>query len=184
MPKRFMTMKALISFASRCSILLLVLVLTNCASKSKSGDGLGADGGLPSDSMDGSPLGARTEGNPLTDYDLDIFKDQTIYFAFDRSDVQASERGKLEQVADKLKTDYSGKKIMLFGHTDERGTLEYNRSLGERRALAVRNYLIGLGVDASVLGTISYGEELPAEQGTTENAYAQNRRVQVGVYKH
>jgi peptidoglycan-associated lipoprotein len=87
-------------------------------------------------------------------------------------------------VADKLKTNYSGKKIMLFGHTDERGTLEYNRSLGERRALAVRNYLIGLGVDASVLGTISYGEELPAEQGTTESAYAQNRRVQVGVYKH
>jgi peptidoglycan-associated lipoprotein len=173
-------MNSLISLSGRILSVVLVLFLASCANKSKQNGEVGGAGG--SEGVFDQPMPARDGSNPLTDYDWSIFGNETVYFAFDRSDVQASERGKLEKVAADLKQN-PDRKIMLAGHTDERGTLEYNRGLGERRALAVRNYLIGLGVDASHLSTISYGEEIPALQGTTEDAYAKNRRVQIGVLK-
>jgi peptidoglycan-associated lipoprotein len=64
------------------------------------------------------------------------------------------------------------------GHCDERGTEEYNRALGERRALAVRDYLMNLGIDGDRIFTISYGEDLPAADGHDENAYRLNRRAE------
>jgi peptidoglycan-associated lipoprotein len=74
-----------------------------------------------------------------------------------------------------------GHQLFLAGHADKRGTPEYNRALGERRALAVREYLVGLGLPAGSLYTNSYGSDRPAMDGDTEEAYAKNRRVQVGV---
>ena len=76
---------------------------------------------------------------------------------------------------------HPGTMLFLAGHTDNRGTLEYNRGLGERRSQAVRNYLIGLGLNPNDLHTISYGEERPAAKGSNKAAYAKNRRVQIGV---
>jgi peptidoglycan-associated lipoprotein len=67
--------------------------------------------------------------------------------------------------------------VTVEGHCDERGTAEYNLALGERRALAARNYLVTLGVSAERLRTVSYGKEFPFDPGRTEEAYAKNRRA-------
>ena len=67
--------------------------------------------------------------------------------------------------------------VTIEGHADERGTTEYNLALGERRATAVKSYLVALGVDPARVLTISYGEERPADPGHDEEAYAQNRRA-------
>ena len=103
-----------------------------------------------------------------------------MYFAFDSSTVPAAERGKLSEVAQWFKNN-PGHSLFLAGHADIRGTPEYNRALGERRALAVREYLAGLGISPSSLYTNSYGSDRPAVQGDTEEAYAKNRRVEIGV---
>jgi len=73
--------------------------------------------------------------------------------------------------------------IILAGFTDERGTAEYNRGLGERRAQAVRSALISLGADGNKLQTVSFGAEMPADPGSGESAWAKNRRTEFGVVK-
>ena len=73
--------------------------------------------------------------------------------------------------------------IILAGFTDERGTPEYNRGLGERRAQAVRNHLISLGVSPARIQTVSFGQEMPADPGHNESAWARNRRVEIGVVR-
>lgn len=99
----------------------------------------------------------------------------TVYFDFDSYAVKAGERSKLEGVASYLNAN-PGKALLVEGHCDERGTEEYNRSLGERRALAVREQLAIMGADASRIVTRSWGEDRPADPGRTEAAYAKNRR--------
>jgi peptidoglycan-associated lipoprotein len=100
---------------------------------------------------------------------------QTVYFAYDSSTISPSEHSKLEAVASALNSDMSAK-LLVEGNCDERGTEEYNRSLGERRALSAREALAGLGVDPSRVATRSYGEDRPAEAGQDEAAYSRNRR--------
>ena len=100
---------------------------------------------------------------------------EPIYFAFDRSRIQRSERPKLEAVAACLQGD-SAASVTLAGHTDREGSPDYNMSLGENRANAVRQYLIRLGVPERLLGTISYGEEQPAVETRRRNR--RNRRVE------
>lgn len=68
--------------------------------------------------------------------------------------------------------------LVIEGHCDERGTNEYNMALGDRRARSARDFLVNLGVDASRISTVSYGEEKPASLGKTEEAWAKNRRAQ------
>ncbi|MEM1159096.1 MAG: OmpA family protein [Verrucomicrobiota bacterium] len=106
----------------------------------------------------------------------------TVYFDFDSYSVRSSERPKLEAIAAWL-NDNSGAKVVMAGHTDDRGTTQYNLGLGERRALATRDYLLGLGIDASRMSTVSYGEERPAQSGSGENAYSANRRTAIGVLR-
>jgi len=101
-----------------------------------------------------------------------------FYFEFDKSDLSAEDRDALVYHAAELKANPS-RRIRLEGHADERGTREYNLALGERRAQAVERYLQVQGVSASQMETISYGEERPANTGTTEAAYSQNRRVEM-----
>ncbi len=102
----------------------------------------------------------------------------TIYFAYDQDQVGASERVKLEKVADYM-TKYAGVGVIIEGHCDERGSAEYNRALGERRALAVKQYLVNLGVPDARLKTISYGEERPAAMGTGASIWTKNRRAEL-----
>ncbi|MBI3851327.1 MAG: OmpA family protein [Verrucomicrobia bacterium] len=100
---------------------------------------------------------------------------QTVYFDFDSSTVKASEKSKIEAVADYIKKN-PGNALRIEGHCDERGTEEYNRSLGERRALALREYLANLGSSPDRILTVSFGKDQPADPGHDEAAWAKNRR--------
>ena len=99
----------------------------------------------------------------------------TIHFAFDSSVIRHSEDANLQSVASALKSDPSTK-LTIEGNCDERGTEEYNRSLGERRALAAREALAKLGVDPARIRTMSYGKDKPVDPGHDESAWSQNRR--------
>ncbi|HEY6168566.1 MAG TPA: OmpA family protein [Verrucomicrobiae bacterium] len=107
--------------------------------------------------------------------DRETFKNDTVYFDFDRAAVKKSEQSKIETVAGHLKGNRSHM-VQIEGHCDERGTEEYNRALGERRALAIREYLVRLGVDADRVHTITYGEDRPAVSGHNDAAWSKNRR--------
>jgi peptidoglycan-associated lipoprotein len=99
-----------------------------------------------------------------------------VYFDYDSARIKPSEMSRLEAVAAALRGN--SKNLVIEGHTDERGTAEYNRALGERRAQAARAELIRLGVDAHRVTTISYGKERPAEMGHDETSWAKNRRCE------
>jgi len=101
----------------------------------------------------------------------------TIYFDFDRSLLTADSKAKLSELLEWMKKN-PGKKVLLTGHCDERGTNEYNLALGDRRARAAFEYMITLGADKSLLSTISYGEERPADPAHNEGAWSKNRRVE------
>jgi len=103
------------------------------------------------------------------------FAADTVYFEFDKSNVGPGEVSKITRVANAMK-NYPGKGLRIEGHCDERGTEEYNRALGERRALSIREHLVRLGVDARQTDTISYGEDRPKVPGHNEAAWKQNRR--------
>jgi len=127
---------------------------------------------------------AKTElgGGPTAGFNPDDFNQdraalaaQTVHFDFDSSVVKAAEKSNVEAVAAALKSD-SAAKLLIEGHCDERGTEEYNRSLGERRALALRESLATLGVDPMRVKTISYGEDKPVDPGHDESAWRKNRR--------
>jgi peptidoglycan-associated lipoprotein len=126
------------------------------------------------------PTGDDLIGLPIDDIsgmkrDETSFKANTVYFDFDRSTIKSSERSKIEAVANHLKSQPTHK-LKVEGHCDERGTEGYNISLGERRALAVRTYLVNLGIAADRVYTISFGEARPAMEGHTESAWSKNRR--------
>lgn len=103
-----------------------------------------------------------------------VFED--IHFEFDSYNIRPRDEATLVRIADWLK-DNETVRVMIEGHCDERGTNEYNMALGEQRALAARRYLVGLGVGAARLGTVSYGEEQPFDPRSTEDAWAKNRRA-------
>jgi peptidoglycan-associated lipoprotein len=102
----------------------------------------------------------------------------TIYFAFDSDAISADDQALLAAHA-RFLGSRPGLRVRLEGHTDERGTREYNIGLSERRAQAVRRVLGLQGVGDSRLSTVSYGEERPAVAGEDESAYARNRRVEL-----
>ena len=101
---------------------------------------------------------------------------KAIYFDFDKYEVRPDQRATLQANAERLKGDLSRFKLLIEGHCDERGTNEYNMVLGDRRANEAKKYLIDMGVPASRIRTISYGEERPADPGHNEEAWAKNRR--------
>lgn len=105
-------------------------------------------------------------------------EDVVIYFEFDKSEILGEYDDVLTQHALYLAGN-TQIRIRLEGHTDERGTREYNIGLGERRAQAVRQILMIQGVSASQITTVSFGEERPVREGSTESAYAKNRRVEI-----
>jgi peptidoglycan-associated lipoprotein len=108
--------------------------------------------------------------------DKEKFKADTIYFDFDSSVIKASEQSKLQDLAAYFKDNKKGECLIIEGNCDERGTEKYNLSLGERRALAAREYLANLGVDPQRLKTVTYGASRPVDPGHNEAAWKQNRR--------
>jgi peptidoglycan-associated lipoprotein len=143
---------------------------------------------LPNDgNLTQTPVPAFNPNNPgdLPQGDRDMIENmiadravlaaETVYFDFDKSTIRASEKGRLEAVAAYLKNQPTHK-VQIAGHCDERGTEEYNRSLGERRALAGREYLMSLGIAGDRVFTVSFGEDKPADPGHDDAAWAKNRR--------
>mgnify|MGYP001792602729 CR=1 FL=1 len=112
---------------------------------------------------------------------VDCNQFQPIFIAFDIQDIGSSENGKIQQVASFLKQGSS--QIIIAGFTDERGTAEYNRGLGERRAESVREALIAGGASAQNIQTVSFGADMPADPSSNEEAWAKNRRAEIGVVK-
>jgi len=104
----------------------------------------------------------------------------TVYFDFDKFNLRPDAKASLDANAALLK-EFTDAIIKIEGHCDERGTVEYNLSLGEKRAKAVQDYLTGLGVEGSRLSIISYGKEKPVDMGHTEAAWAKNRRAEFRI---
>ena len=127
-------------------------------------------------------MGALAEGDDIptpvegATHDRTALATQTVFFDFDRSAIRPSEQPKLEIVADYLKTN-PNVQLLVEGHCDERGTEEYNRALGERRAIAAREFLIQKhGIESERITTVSFGEDKPLSLEKTEEGYALNRR--------
>lgn len=141
----------------------------------------------PSPSVSGDDANARDKdsstGHPEADpalrqswpRDAKFFAADTAYFDFDSSVVKAADKPKVAAVAQHLKAN-PGHAVEIDGFCDERGTEEYNRALGERRALALREELITLGVEPTRVDTVSYGKDRPADPEHNEAAWKKNRR--------
>ncbi|MGH7952958.1 MAG: OmpA family protein [Limisphaerales bacterium] len=131
----------------------------------------------------GTSPNVQTGGGPLPenwtvdmmDQDRAAFADDTIHFGYDSATVRDSEQANLQAVASRLSQDANAK-LLIEGNCDERGTEEYNRSLGERRSLAAREALAALGVNPDRIRTISYGKDHPVDPGHNAAAWAKNRR--------
>ena len=176
------------------TVLLAALAFstTSCAlfkKKPKKGSGISGNDG---DYVSGSPLnGANGSGlgTPLPDRsgssflgaNVDRQKFAPVHFGFDSFVVSSGEQSKVSAVATALKS--SKDSVIIAGFTDERGTPEYNRGLGERRAQAVRQVLIGNGVAVDRIQTVSFGSEMAVDASSNEAAWAKNRRAEFGVTK-
>jgi peptidoglycan-associated lipoprotein len=143
------------------SLLAVLVLVAGCSSTPKDEGSVTTNGDLTaSDQMPMTDVTADTMGNgvaPGTSQDLVVNVGDRVFFGYDQYD------------------------LTIEGHCDERGTREYNLALGEKRAMAVRNYLIALGVEPGRIQTISYGKERPAVLGSDDTSWAQNRRGVVVV---
>ena len=163
----------------RYTKLLLVLFVAACATKPKdSADSSGS--GSSSSGSDVSSEGTITEttGSGIvsgSQEDLIVNVGDRVFFGYDSSDLDSDALELLQDQVAWLKQN-SDVSVTIEGHCDERGTREYNLALGEKRAQAVKNYLIGLGINPDRVSTISYGKERPAVVGSNDGAWAQNRR--------
>ena len=106
-----------------------------------------------------------------------------VYFGFDASNLAPSELAKIEAVAQHLK-DNADRVVIVEGNCDERGSNEYNLSLGDLRAISIRDYMATLGIASERMQTKSYGEEKPAVSGAGEDSWAKNRRGEFAIFKH
>jgi peptidoglycan-associated lipoprotein len=105
----------------------------------------------------------------------EVLQEYTVHFDFDSSVVKGVDQGKVKAVADYLRANASNA-VRVEGHCDERGTEEYNRALGERRAVAIREELVKMGIEPTRVDTISYGKDRPIDFGQNEEAWRKNRR--------
>jgi len=118
---------------------------------------------------------AMGNGHPGWPEDREALKADTIHFEYDSAVVKPGEHSKVTAVADYLKSNASNA-VKVEGHCDERGTDEYNRSLGERRAQAIREELVKVGVEAGRVDTVSFGRDRPVDTGHSDAAHRKNRR--------
>lgn len=142
------------------------------------GSGSGSSmGGIQSGSLPGSGSGTYTGSGAAAQAEQQIVQvGDTVFFAFDRFDLDERAQRTLDQQASVL-LRFPQTNVIIEGHCDERGTREYNLALGERRANAVKEYLAALGVAPARMRAISYGDERPLVIGSNEAAWAQNRRA-------
>ncbi len=170
----------------------LALVAGGCAKKQvvKEDEGLARSDAATSQVPDSTTAPAPTQipqesvikDESLTESAMDMKPFETIYFDLDSYVLRQDARDALDKNARWMLKNTSGV-VRLEGHCDERGSDEYNLALGEKRAMAARNYLATLGIPGDRLETISYGKEKPADPGHNEAAWAKNRRVDFVIVK-
>ena len=149
--------------------LVLAMALSACASKKPKTDESGMGDSAVATKNIGDEWAAGSDSGQIPGLN-------TIHFDYDQSVLSSEARRLLGDNAEWIKSN-TGVTVQIEGHCDNRGSVEYNLALGERRAKSVKNYLVSLGVDGKRLTVISYGEEKPLVQGDTEEAYAKNRRA-------
>ena len=181
---KFSTIMAVFAFS-------LAVVATGCkydkAGKGGAGDGssgsdINAQDISASQSQEGSIAGA-SEGKFEDLYTRCTDVNFTpVYFGFDSTVVPQGELSKIDAVAQHL-TAKTDRVVVVEGNCDERGSAEYNMSLGENRAIIIRNYLVQSGISADRIQTRSYGAEKPAVDGHDESAYAKNRRGEFAIFQ-
>jgi peptidoglycan-associated lipoprotein len=152
------------------------------------GNGMGGPGGVGSSALGaggagglggaGGAMNGRTNvpGGPGSQQDLATNVGDRVFFGYDQVDLTAEARAILDRQAQWLK-QYGNVSVTIEGHSDERGTREYNLALGDRRASAAKNYLVARGISPNRVATLSYGKERPAIGASGEQAWAQNRRA-------
>jgi peptidoglycan-associated lipoprotein len=149
-------------FIRMIGLAAVVLLLAACSS-------------APPPAAGGPPSGVGGPGyGPGSQQDLAATAGDRVFFAYDQSDISSEGQQILQRQAEWLKR-YPRVSVTIEGHCDERGTREYNLALGERRAQAVKNVLVALGIPTARIQTISYGKERPIVVGSDEAGYAQNR---------
>ena len=157
---------------------LLVLFVSACATKPKDAADSSGSGSTSGDSSVSEGSITETAGSGIvlgSQEDLIVNVGDRVFFGYDSSDLDSDALELLQDQVAWLKQN-SDVSVTIEGHCDERGTREYNLALGEKRAQAVKNYLIGLGINPDRVSTISYGKERPAVVGSNDGAWAQNRR--------
>lgn len=157
-----------------------VLALTGCSAKRKSSEVVVAPMGMAGmgGGVNGYYDGGATVNNSASIVNSASGNPNTVYFAYDSSDINAHGQAVLSQQAQFLQANPEAR-VQIAGHTDERGSREYNMALGERRAKSAQAYLASQGVDVSRTEAVSFGEDQPAVQGNSEDAYAKNRRAEL-----
>jgi len=167
-------------------LLSVALVMTGCASRKPATTanagttnpstvnttGLSEDAALNAQNLAGASSKGVTEANKAA------LAKRVVHFDYDSSDLSTEDYQTLQAHAQFLIAN-ANSKVALTGHTDERGTREYNMALGERRAKAVQSYLITSGVNPQQLEAVSYGKEAPVNPGHDESAWKENRRVEI-----
>lgn len=173
------------------AFLVVAVVATGCSKKQtvKSDAGAGAAASAAGDAAAKDDAASKqapaqpvmtakqaeaARGMAVTEEKSSPFAD--VLFDFDKSDIRDDAKRICQEVAAYMKKN-PGKKLLVEGHCDDRGTAEYNMALGDRRASSVKNYLVSLGVPASALSTVSFGKERPVDPAQNEDAWAKNRRA-------
>ena len=180
-------------FSTMVTVLAVALCVAGCK-YNKPGKGGGA-GGAGGDGANGRDITSEefnnSQAGSIGDASEGKFEDMyarctdvdfaPVYFGFDSTVVPQGELGKIDAVAQHLNS-HSERVVVVEGNCDERGSNEYNMSLGENRAVIVRNYLVQNGISANRIQTRSYGEEKPAADGHDESAWSMNRRGEFAIY--
>ncbi len=161
-------------FRSLVVVCLTSLLIFGCKGRDKTSTDTSnsLSGGDMSAPVDSTPMNFSSEGSDSGK----IAGLSTVYFDFDKSALSQSARDVLKANAEWMKKN-ANVKIQIEGHCDNRGSIEYNLALGERRANAVRSYLTTIGVAGNRLTVLSYGEEKPMVSGDSEESWAKNRRA-------
>lgn len=149
--------------------LALGVAVTSCSKKQKQDGDVAGDTAVQTTDLPGQGAGPGA-GQRIPELN-------TVFFGFDSFALSADGKAILDANAAWLKAN-GARRVQVEGHCDERGTVEYNLALGERRANVVKDYLVSHGVDAAQLSTISYGEERAMDPGHGESAWAKNRRAE------
>lgn len=156
----------------------LVAAMAACASKPKVEETQAPT--APAPQVQVQPPVSQSGPAPGSLDDFRVTVGERVFFGYDRFDLSPEARATLEKQAAWLRR-YQGVRVLLAGSADERGTREYNLALGARRAASAKEYLVGLGVPAGRIETVSYGKERPLDGRPTEEAHALNRNAQTQI---